>query len=102
MAGLIFTPQFIDQNWGQTVVDLAQALAQCRGINALIADSARLPPGGSAGLVAKGYDQASADLYVATFNDMLTLYRVAHGLQGITATDLFANAKQLMGTVPMP
>ncbi len=102
MPGLIASMPVIDQNFGQAVVSLAQDLAQCRGIAALINDTDRMPPGGSAGLQAKGYDQATADLYVATFTDLLTLYRVAHGIVGTTATDFFANAKKLMGTVPMP
>ena len=100
MAGLLLSTTLIDQNFGQAVVNLAQDLAQCRGIAALINDSDRLPPGGSPGLVAKGYDQATADLYVATFTDLFNLYKVAHGLAG--PTDFFANAKKLMGTVPMP
>lgn len=100
MAGLLLSTTLIDQNFGQAVVDLADALAKCRGIAALIADTDRLPPGGSAGLVAKGYDQATADLYVATFTDLNNLYRAAHGIVG--PTDFFANAKKLMGTVPMP
>ena len=95
-------PQIIDQNWGQAVVSLAQDLAQCRGIAALINNANRMPPGGSAGLVAKGYDQATADLYVASFTDLQNLYRVAHGLQGTQASDFFFNAKKLMGTIPMP
>lgn len=100
MAGLLSSPQLIDQNWGQAVVNLAQDLAQCRGIAALIADTDRMPPGGAAGLVAKGYDQPTADLYVSTFTDLFSLYRVAHGITG--PTDFFANAKKLMGTIPMP
>lgn len=100
MAGLSLNTSLIDQNWGQAVVNLAQNLAQCRGIAALIADTARMPPGGSAGLVAKGYDQPTADLYVASFTDLFSLYKVAHGITG--PQDFFANAKLLMGTIPMP
>ena len=111
MAGLMLNPQIINQDWGTAVLTLARALAQCNGIAALIGDTGRNPPGGSAGLQAAGLAAADADLMVASFTDIANLYGVAHGVAGfqvkigagnLGASDFFFNARKLMGTVPMP
>jgi hypothetical protein len=104
MAGLLLNVSLIAQDWGQAVFNLADALATVNGINTLIADAGRLPPGGEAGLEAlDGMTTTDAGLYVATFGDLANLYKVAHGQQAQPgASDFFFNARQLLGTKAMP
>jgi hypothetical protein len=102
MAGLPAGTADFDRVFGNAIVAAAQALSACNGLNDLINDPIRMAPGGLAGLEAKGYDPTTAGLYVASFGDMASLYRVAHAQQAQAAeNDFFFNAKLLMGTVPL-
>jgi hypothetical protein len=103
MAGLPLSPALINQNWGDAVYRLAQALAECKGINDMIADTNRLPPGGAAGLEAVGVTVSDAGLLVAGFGDLAALYRVGHGQQQqVGNSNFFFNAAGLLGTKPLP
>jgi hypothetical protein len=103
MAGLLLTPALINQDWGNAALNLARALAQCKGINDMIADTNRLPPGGQAGLEAAGMTVSDAGLMVSSFGDLAALYRIAHAQQQqVGNNDFFFNARLLFGTQPMP
>jgi hypothetical protein len=103
MAGLLLNSTLINQDWGNAALNLARALAQCKGISDMIADTQRLPPGGAAGLQAVGMTAADASLMVSSFGDLAALYRIAHGQQQqVGNNDFFFNARLLFGTQPMP
>ena len=103
MAGLILTPQFANQDWGNAVRNLATDLAACNGINGLLNDADRMPGGASSALQGLGFSASDAGLIVASFGDLAALYRVAHAQQQqVGNNDFFFNAKKLLGTVPMP
>jgi hypothetical protein len=103
MAGLLLNSTLINQDWGNAALNLARALAQCKGISDMIADTQRLPPGGAAGLQAAGMTAADASLMVSSFGDLAALYRIAHAQQQqVGNNDFFFNARLLFGTQPMP
>jgi hypothetical protein len=103
MAGLLLNSTLINQDWGNAALNLARALAQCKGISDMIADTQRLPPGGAAGLQAVGMTAADASLMVSSFGDLAALYRIAHAQQQqVGNNDFFFNARLLFGTQPMP
>jgi len=103
VAGLMLNPQIINQDWGTAVLNLARALAQCKGISDILSDTDRMPGGGSAALQSLGLSSSDAGLIVATFSDLAALYRVGHAQQQqVGNNDFFFNAKKLLGTVPMP
>jgi hypothetical protein len=103
MPGLLLSSTLVNQNWGNAVQSLAEALAQCKGINDLLNDADRMPGGPSTALQNLGLSAADAGLLIASFGDLAALYRVAHAQQQqVGNNDFFFNAKKLLGTVPMP
>lgn len=94
---------------GNAVVDLASALQQCEGINAMLSDADRF--NGSTGLQALGFNVTEAGLLISSFADIVNFASVGRGKAGFLvqlpgqsspgATDFFFNAKKLMGVNPL-
>jgi hypothetical protein len=102
MAGLILSPALANQEWGTLLWTTARNLADCSGINDLINDSTRLPPGGSAGLQAMGMSANDAGLHVAAFASIAALWRHSTNVTSAPMTDFWFSARQCMGTKPFP
>ena len=102
-AGTAGTPAAasdVNRVCGNSVIQLAQALDQCEGVNSMLNDADRF--NGATGLQAnQGFTSAQATLIMASFADIHALYLVAHGQQQqVGNNDFFFNAKLLMGTTP--
>jgi hypothetical protein len=108
MAGLPAAASDINRVCGNAVLQLAQALSQCSGLNTMLNDTTR--GFGSANLAAMyqaagesaGQATTDAGLLISSFADLQNLFAVAHGQQAQAApSDFFFHAKLLMGTVPL-
>lgn len=99
-AGLPAALSDINRVCGSALVQLAQALDQCEGVNTILNDADRF--NGATGLQAnQGFTAPQATLIMASFADIHALYQVAHGhQQQVGNNDFFFNAKLLMGTTP--
>lgn len=106
MAGLILNPQIANQNWGNLLLETAEHLAECNGINDLLFDTNRLPRGQGQSnvdaLVAAGMSQTDAGLLVPAFGSMAALWKHSTNVQAAAMTDFWFQARQCFGTKAMP
>lgn len=102
MAGLLLNPQIANQQWGTLLLNTAKYLAACNGVNDLINDESRNPPGGAAGLEAMGFTTTDAGLLVPAFASIAALWRHSTNQQAAPMTNFWFQAAQCFGTEPMP